>query len=360
MTTDSDTRDHARSISREKGVFAFVVAKQAGFSLVIRIVGLALTYLVLFQITKLGGPELYGKYSFAMAVTQILLPFVFLGVGRGLIKFLPGLLTASSTVGVNTVVTGASVVSALGALLVGGGLYVGSDAVAEHIFSNSGAGDVCRLVALLFLPVAMLRVWKCVCTGLKNPAFGELGSEVVARGILVAGLLAGLFFGIDSVQSVLFWFALGNAVGLFFLWVGVKRVLDVQLSKSRGFDRPLFRRFFRYSLALLLVGSLGKLHSHVDALLIAKYLDFTALGVYKVATKVCALAGLVASVFLPIASTFFAEFSAEKDLAALRACSRTVLRWMYMAAFPVGGVLFWYSDTVMGLAIGQEHQAEGV
>jgi len=287
----------------------------------------------------------YGVFAVARRLQRFLL-FLSLGFRQGLNRFLPN---AESQAERNALVTVASVLLVGTATLFGGALYLAAPTVTAVTSQDPLFGTVLRVFAVGLPASVWLFTMEGVLRGLEEVGPLNLSMRVAfPLSQLLVGVAGALVVGDPVVVAA-------GVVGVMGL-TGV--AVTAWLARERGFrprlrapdaDRPVWRRYVRYSVPVFLAGVATTVQRLGFYPLVALYLTDVAGGVFAVGVLVGSLVRLplnaINQFIPPVAAALHEEGHRESLSRLYHVTSRIVL--VGVTALSVPTVI--YREAVMGL-----------
>ena len=143
------------------------------------------------------------------------------------------------------------------------------------------------------------------------------------------------------------------------VWVGASWWLSGWRPGRGRASLRMWRELSRYGFPLLLGSVAERIREATEALLVGRYLDVSALGLYRYGKRLAQLPGLaVLQVGAFVLFPAFVQIAGDRDRVAgafLRA-----LRWLWVAALPVAGLMVALGEPLAVVLLGEPWRGAGV
>jgi O-antigen/teichoic acid export membrane protein len=321
-------------------------------AMVLKVVGLALTYLFTLFVTRWFGAASMGAFALALTLIQITAILSRAGFDSALIRFVAEL-TAQGNPGAAR----RTVIRALGLALplsiaLSFGLFVSSGPLAAQVFHNPGLKGAFQLAALALVPFVFSTLMGESLRGLKKIKHYMLVISVLPYG---AGCLVLPFLlKTDRVQTApLMAYAAGAAVagivGLAF-WKRFSR------TEGRPEAAPSLKKMLDVSLPMLLTSSFLFLYHWTDTIMLGMFRPEDEVGVYAVALRVANLTSLPLFAINAVAAPKFAEFYGTGNNEGIRRVALQSTKLLFWTSLPALLLIFILPGFVLGM-FGHEFRA---
>lgn len=319
---------------------------------VVRILGLALSFVSTVVLARTLGASEYGIYALAFVILSIVSLPVQLGLPALVSRETPRLREAGNWAQLSALWHWAM------RLIFGASVIIVAVVIVWIFWLSPDMDDGLRATLLIGLPLipllAMIAVLGGAIRGLQFTAAGQFAEEMVRPFILTAALLvllvlikptAGLAIGVHAAAALI---AVVVAV-----WV-LRTHQPIQIAKvERG--RASARAWLRSVVPLSLISSVYLLNQSTDILMIGYLRDTVDVGLYRVA-----LAGLALGLFALRAMDIlmgpqFARLLERGDMRALARLASLSASFSFLISAPVV-VLFWlFGPALIGWIFGAEY-----
>jgi len=326
-----------------------------------RLLGLAVSIVLVPYVVNRLGVERYGLYALAAALTGYL-GLLDLGFGTGYVKYVAEAHARRDDRAVNEVVaTGFYAYLVFGAALFG--LWW---LTAPRIVALVGVGGELgrEAVAAFTVSVAILALsgsasaFRAVLYGLQRI---DLATRVGVA--LIVPRVAAVIWVLESgrglvglVLADLALFVVGAAA-----MAGVARAVFPALSLSpSGVSVERLRTMFRYGLQLQVSRASEIVNFHFDKLLLARFVGLTAVTSYDLGARLLTTARSFPLVLLSALVPAISDLDARGKSMEVEETAIRIQRWLLVVATPVfAGLMVGASDLIM-LWLGPGHQASAV
>lgn len=327
------------------GLFARTVVGSAG----LRIVGMALGFLVGVQLARVLGPAQYGVYGVAMSLISVAMIPTELGLSQ--------LATRESAIA--WAQADKSRVRglfnwALRFVLVNA-IAVSIAALAIFLFANQFIGAELRGTlawGLVLLPlVAVAGICSAVMRGSQRVAEGQLFELVMRPGFLSATLCAAWVLGYGlSPSAAMMLNVVSAAIGLAILYPRLRSLLAG--TSAMPIDAALSRRWTSSTIPLAMSEGLRILSGNLAVLVLGALASDSQVGLYRVAMGVYTATTLPSALLNMACSPMLASLNAQGRTEAIRQVNAWMALLLVVAAVSILGVFMVAGVPIMSFAFG--------
>lgn len=302
-------------------------------------------------ITRTIGAELFGKYSLANSIFQVLGVFAVFGLNTGMVRLTSKYRARGDPSSVKGTLYSGMLISlclSIGLVLL---VMALAPLLARRAFSNVEGFDLILRVYILSLPFfGLMMVLNGYSQGLKTLKYSvivELITRPVVRlmaiiGLFVIGLrLFGVIFG--ALISYI------TAAGLAFYFARKLSARDFKTAAARLVTGELFF----YSLPLVFARFTNVIIGRSTTILVGYFKDATSTGLFGAAITITPFISLSLTSFGKIFAPVISELWEKGDLVELEATFKTVTKWIFSLGFPVFLVFMLFAPTLL-LVLGEE------
>lgn len=328
---------------RRLGRLGVDLAKTSAQTLVIRVLGIALTYAFSLVVTNLLGPGAFGDYTFLVLIINVLSIFSALGLDALVVRFAAGKAARQDWGLLRTFDRTARRVQALAAIAVAGSLALAS---AFGWLSAWGSAFLFGVAALGILPQTWLKYFPQAFKGLRQIRRYAVFSYVATPALSLV-FLGAYWYGLgDRAPALAHLSALVCAAAVaFFFW---KKTLRELPGVAAGIPmRP--PDLLRQSWPFLLTGSLMFLNHWADQLLLKTLRGSYDLGLYAAGNRIVNMVTIPLLAVNSIVAPRLAGLWTQDDRAGLRRAARQATRLIVWSSLPVFLVVFVFAEFLLGL-----------
>lgn len=322
-----------------------VFARGAGYTLVIKVAGLALAFGLQLLLARLLGVGVYGQYIYVFTWITVLAVLGKLGFDTASLRFISeysaqekwGLVRSFVRCGSQITIFTSLVISVIAASMIG------------FFFDDIGA-DVGQafLVGFVLLPiVVLLQVYSAHLQALKHVVLAQIPSAILRPIMLTLGILMaiGLYGGQLSASDVMVVeIVVFVAIAVFVWWLYHAKVPHgVVCSDYR------LGQWLRSSVTFLLLSGLYTLQVRTDVLMIGVLAGTSEAGVYSVATRVAESLLLGLAAVNMIAAPMIAQLFSQGRMTELQEVVHFAAKASFAFSVPVAIVLILFGESVLGI-----------
>jgi O-antigen/teichoic acid export membrane protein len=310
-----------------------LIVKNAGIDAIGTGINIIITFVASVIITRTIGAELFGKYSLANSIFQVLIVFAVFGLNTGIVKLTSKYNARRDPQSVKGTLLSGIALAALISSAIAAIVVIISPWLATRVFTKAAGIALVLRVHIIGLPLyALMLVTNGYSQGLKTLKYTvivELISRPAVRLVAIVLLFAvGLrLFGV-VIGTV---FACGVAA-LMALYFAV-RVSPFDFKSIRS--TYVYREIFVYSVPLVLSRFMTVIMARSNTIFVGYFEDPTKTGLFSAVVQMAPFVSLGLVSFTKIFSPVMADLWERGDLAELRSTFKTVSKWVFSIGLPV-------------------------
>jgi len=324
------------------------VATDSSLTLILRIVGLLLSYCLSLVLARLYGAGEMGAYFLAINLLSILSVVCCLGLDIGLLRFTAALQAKGALGTLPGIFWPACGLVVLLGLLAGLGMYAGQGWLGRWFHSPSLESIL--VFAALALPLLLLyRLcsetvralggirWLSLEENLLSPALFLV--LIITLALYSPGLMTKIrVLGLALFSKILF--------AITFLAVCLKLLWPSAPTKTAAAS---FRDLLSYGWPIYLTALIGLTYVYLDSLFLGLFTSPEDVAYYGVATKLAPLVSFPLVAVNAVIPPLFASLFEQGNLRDLQMLAQTTARWMYYFALPAATILILLAPELLGL-----------
>ncbi len=324
-----------------------LIVKNAGMDVFGQVFNTLFSFAASVIVTRTIGPELFGKYSLANSIFQVLFILAVFGLNRGVVRLTSKYMALGDPARAKGSIISGMVLTGAFSLALAALAAAAAPVLTHRFYSHVVDLDLVLRVYVIGLPFfALMTISTSYTQGLKTlkpTVIVEMVLRPVARLALILLLfLAGLR---------LFAVVLGS-VGAFAVCAVVALVLAVRTSpfdfrKTRGIG--VANELFFYSLPLVLANFMNVLISRSNVMISGYYLDPETVGVLSAALVLAPFVSISLLSFSKIFAPIISELWEKGDRLALMIQFKTVSKWVFTLSLPVFCLYLLFATGILGI-----------
>jgi O-antigen/teichoic acid export membrane protein len=334
-----------RQLSQDMHVLELIKGGAQTFTL--RIIGLALTYILTILICRNLGARSVGIYALSLTIVGIAYALGKLGIENAVLRFTAefsakddyGVIKRIYALSIKLLVPSGIIVSVL--------MFLLSPFLAQSLFHKEHLSLSLRIVSLGILPTMLFSLNAEALRGLKRiRAYSFLQSPACYAFSIVA-LLIFLSFSSDVLLPV---FAYTISVFLvmalsFYLWISALR------PKATGVRYGQFdlRDLLSVSLPMFITSFSALIMGWADIIILGLFRPETDVGIYSVALRVALLPSFALMAINSIAGPKFAEHHGKGDMAGVKKIAQQAAKLTGLSSLPIIIALLAVPEHILGL-----------
>ncbi len=259
------------------------------------------------------GAQLYGSYSVAKILLELLTVLCPVGMGIGLIRFIPDFVARNKFGSVSSAINTASIVILLVSAVFTVVFFFASPFIATQFFQNYWLTPILQILTLIFPLIAFTVIFSSILNGFQRFGLAMMLNMVYTSVyLLFVVIFLGFGFGIEGViYALALGYGLAGLVGFVFVLKEKRRVVKSE-GKVKIFDFGLFKDMFNF-------GKWGWGSSFIDIsftrfneILIGVFLIEAALGVYRISQTFASIMGYIGIALATTLNPYLSELTAIK------------------------------------------------
>jgi O-antigen/teichoic acid export membrane protein len=321
----------------------------AALSLVVKVVGAALAFILQVLLARFMTEAEYGLYTYVVAWVMVAVVFSPIGINRAAVKFIPEYIANQRFAMVRNFVRW-SYWTTLGTSLVCG-LVFGFLTYA-FLEKNDLATSLTYFLACLLIPInTIAQVGMEVIRSFKRVVLSDF-SGLILRPLLFAICLAIAYFGFGKPMTAFTVIAINIAIGFLIMSLICYSVNSIVKSLPKGNDErelSMPRLWLHGSLPFLIIAGGNVILAKTDLIMIGSIIGAADAGLYNAAARIAALVGFpllaINMVLAPIISQLY---SGKRDSDFKSIVSRAA--WLsFLATTILSALIYYFSESLLSL-----------
>jgi len=316
--------------------------------------GTALSTIILaiasILIARFLGPELYGQYTLAFVVPQLLYLFTDLGVTQGITKFTSSLQAKGETDRIPNIIKHGMLLRATIGLIIFAVNYAFAGPIAAYLLQRSDLTIYVQLASISIIFQVIFSTSTSAFVGLDKTEYQAITTNVqaIAKTIVSIALILAGFSITGAILGYTASYIAAAATALPLLWLLTRK--NQKPTQNIGIKTNL-KNLFSYGtplyVSVLLAGFLPLLIN----LVLAFFTTDAAIGNYKAATNFAALLTVIA---VPITTILLPAFSKLNSATnqKIREFFKIVLKYTTLIIIPVTFLIIVFSKEIVQIVYG--------
>jgi len=316
------------------------ILSKGGMSFVLRMFGMALSFIAMWVMTNFYGEAVYGMFSLALTILQIIGAFFGLGLPNAFIGFTGAFSDQSQTKGLFLKSAKLALLSSIVPITV---FAVGSGFIAHYVFEKD---DLYSYLFIIAMGAPCIIVHEILCyyfMSIKKIITYGLFIFIMPNVFFITSVLvlhynnaAGHFTFLAYVLSWLFTIF----IGLFIIFKDGAKVIYPQL---KGRD------ILKQSFPMMMSGIFLLLLNWTDMLMLGRYADESSIGIYNAAFRIGYLVLFFVVSMNVVIMPKISELYHQKNTVELRKVVNRSTQVVIALTLPLALVLIVFSKFILGL-----------
>jgi O-antigen/teichoic acid export membrane protein len=331
----------------EKQAQLGLIVKNAGMDVFGQAFNIMLSFAASVIITRTIGADLFGKYSLANSLIQVLCIIAVFGLNRGVVRLTSRYMALKDTGRVKGTVVSGMVMSGAFSLVLVAVLMVAAPALTRRFYPHIEDLDLVMRVYVISLPFfVFMTVLVGYTQGLKTLKPTVVVEAFVRPVVRLATILLLFLVGLRFFAVVL-----GSVAG-FVASAVVAFAFAVRISPF-DFRRThwvgVARELFFYSLPLVLANFMNVLISRSNVMISGYYLDTETVGILSAALVLAPFVSISLLSFSKILAPIISELWEKGDRLGLMTQFKTVSKWVFTISLPVMCMYFLFAPGLLAI-----------
>ncbi len=310
-----------------------VIVKNAGIDVFGQVFSVVFAFAASIAVTRTIGPELFGKYSLANSIFQLLGILAVFGLSGGVVRLTSKYIALKDRGRVKgTVVSGVLISSVFSLALIGLALAA-APILSRRLYSHIEGLDLVLRVYVIGLPFyALMTILNGYTQGLKTLKPGVIVQMVVRPVARLALILILFLLGFRLFAVVV------GSVGAFFCAMMMAFMYAVKASPfnlRKTAKIGVGHELFFYSVPLVLANFMNVVISRSNIMISGHYLDSETVGILSAALVLAPFVSMSLLSFSRIFAPIISELWEKGDHVELMTQFKTVSRWVFTLSVPV-------------------------
>ena len=315
-----------------------------------------LTYVYRIIVARVFGTEVYGLYSLTLMVSGWFIALAGLGLGVGLIRFLPRYIGENQEGKVKILFRKSAKLVLITGLISTIGLVILAEKISVGIFHEPALTIFLRFFALIIPVSGLLAISLATLKGHERITPHIFLSDFLLNFLKVLILATFILLGV-GLNAIIISYLAGTALTAIISLSLCKRCfpkLFVKLTPREKSNKQIMKQVFSFSWPLLFVGIIWKLFNWTDLLLIGYFSSATNVGIYNAAVPIAFLLLMAPRLFLQLFFPLINKKYSQKKKEEVGQLSKQIGKWTLILNLPLFIVLFSFPNFFINLLFGGE------
>ncbi|MFD2566652.1 flippase [Pseudotenacibaculum haliotis] len=315
--------------------------QSGGPTLMFKIVGMLLSYAVLFFITNTFGAEIYGRYAIVITVGQVAALVLTLGFPMLIVKLLNDKKHYESGLKTNflTKIFRLSFVLGVSFSVV---FYFTAEAIATHVFGDINYKEFIESISLFFVPLLFHELFLGYFKGLKS-----FTKHNVFLFLLPSTLFFAWYFTLKEIitSNHVIVLSFGLSITTIFLLESIfflkkKVILPLKNIKTSFLIKEAFPMMYSAIMLYLL--------NWTDIFMLESMKSSTDVGIYNAAFKIASICFVFITAINIVISPKIAEYYNNADIKNMHKTIVSYTRFITYLTLPVFLIIIFFGDYILG------------
>lgn len=323
-----------------------VLAKDTAIALIIKVIGLSLTYLLQIFLAQWMGRTEYGIYEFVMSCSLLLAIPASLGLPHTVLRLIPEYRVKQDWERLQGLMRGSClliVLASLGLTLIA----MGGIVAVNHFYPFVYATPLLLGMGLVLLQ-ALVSLQQEAARAMEDIPLAFVPSQILFP-LLVLGSGFLLLQRYEVLSSLLM---IGIATFMFLVVVGCQLGFLWQKLKHEFVPATpvyAYREWLKIALILLIQQASSGVLSQTDTIMIGSLLGPESAGIYNAAIKTSLWTSFVLQIVNMVAAPMFTTLYTQGDMSGLQKVVSLVTMWIFYPTIMIAFCLMTFTEPILGL-----------
>jgi O-antigen/teichoic acid export membrane protein len=304
-------------------------------------------------IARFLGPELYGQYTLALVVPQLLFLFTDLGINQGITKFTASFRVKNETARIRRVIKYGLLLRVFTGIAIFAINYALADSFASILLQRPELAFYTRIAAISILFQVIFTTANSAFIGLDKTEFSALNTNIqaIAKATVSIGLVLLGFSVTGAILGHVIGYFVAAIAGIAILWIVIHEKTSDQNDNNFSNDLKII---IHYGIPLYISILLTGIIPLYQNIILAIFTTDADIGNYKAAVN---FISLITVLTVPIATALLPAFSKLNSLSAqkIRTFYQLANKYTAMIIVPVTFLLIIFSKAIVQIIYGSTY-----
>lgn len=309
--------------------------KKSGRAFGLRVLGLLLSYLLVYTITQLYDASVLGMFTLTLTVVQILATLGIAGLDLGLLRMISERVAKGEWIASERTYEKGILFSLALSTLLGASVFFMAERIAEGLFSSPGMTPYIRVAGPAAIALSLSRIGSESLRALKKIEHYVLLKQVGTHLTTLVFIALGYFAFYRGEELPILAYAMG--VGLLALlgFISWKKSTSGKKGMDGHESPPALREMLSISMPMLLASSLFMVINWTDTLMLGFFMEEKDVGVYNIAYRIANVSNLILFAVKSIAVPKISEAYHSGNTESLRKDTKNATFMIFWATTPI-------------------------
>lgn len=314
-------------------------------------IGLFFQYMIKILLARFLGPEVYGVFIQALAVTEIAAIVSMLGMHKGVPRFISyygGM--EEKEILENPISTSLYFVLPT-SIVVSLSVFLLSERISIGFFSEPALVEPLKIFSITIVPLAIIYLFVSFFRGKQLAKYKVYLKDFALSGLVFVCVSAAVIIGL-SVEAVAYGYLLAEILAVFAGYYFYRKIFNEKLVATRNL---IPRKLMSFSWPLFIVSIVVVANKWLSVWMLGWITDSTSVGIYGAAYSISSalgfLLGALTFMFMPVVSELHAE---GKKSEILDVYSNST-RWIVLGSAPLLAGIMIFPHEILELLFGSSY-----
>jgi O-antigen/teichoic acid export membrane protein len=325
-----------------------------GFAIVfvINILAAFLGYLIRIVLARNLTVAEYGLFFAFFTLISFLGVFIGLGTGDALVRYIPEFIAKKKHDKIKNAVIITIIVTIASMIVIGAGLLIFSDFLAEHYFKNSMAVPALFLFIIMMFVLNLKGILRWVYQAFQNMRLFSL--IYLVENIFILMLLLCFFAFKKNIFTASYAYIFAYLLVLIIFSPLAFKTLNFSKHKTL-LKKELFTKLLRFGIPIMVSSIGGMIIVYTDTLVLTYFRSMQEVGIYNVVVPTAMILQFFATSVATVAFPMVAELWARKKHDYLESGLKMLYNYSFIFMVPAVLIAFSFSETILRLMFGEQY-----
>jgi O-antigen/teichoic acid export membrane protein len=307
-------------------------AKGGGIMFVGRLFAYISRFIIAFLLARLLGAEQYGLYQLTLTTATLAGGLALLGLDTALVRYVALFASRRDEAGLWGALQIGLGITAVLSVLIGGGLYILANPIAEQLFHEPTLAPLLRLISLVVPLLTLSDILAGATRGFKKMQYTAIAQDIARPLIRLILIVVLAIMGLSAARALII-FGLAFAISFGMLVYFLHK--EFSLKRPLGSARYDTRAMLSFSVPVYLSGLMTTFQSSLQTVLLGALNTVTSVGIFTVASRVNLVGQMFHNSVTTAAGPVIAELYGRGEREQMGRLYQTTNKWVFTLNLPI-------------------------
>lgn len=323
-----------------------LAAKGGGITFAGKLFTFASRFIITFILARALGAADYGLYNLAITALTVVAALAAFGLDSALVRYIAIFARRRDEAGLwGTLQLGLGMTIALSTLL-GIGLYVLAEPIANRIFHNPQLAELLRLVSPIIPFLTLNNMIASATQGFKKMQYATVSRDISQPLIRLVLILALALVGLNASGAVLI-FGTAIVISTIMLLYFLNRLFT--LRRPLRLARRDTGEILRFSVPVFLSDLMTTFRVNIQTLLLGAMSTVASVGIFAIANQITAIGGMFQTAIATASRPIISELYDQKEWQQMGRMYQTTTKWTFTVNLPLFLIMVLFPEQLLAI-----------